>query len=166
MEESIRKSDVLIEALPYIQAFAGKTVVVKYGGSALGNPPVIQGILQDLVFLRAVGLHPVLLHGGGPMISQRLASAGKSSRFVDGMRVTDRSSMGIVSRALEDVNRALVTRVRSLGGRPAGFVARHGVIRCEPHPHAERLGYVGVARTASSQSSFPASCSRSNTFTA
>lgn len=144
MEESIRKSDVLIEALPYIQAFAGKTIVVKYGGSTLESPPVLKGILQDLVFLSAVGLRPVLLHGGGPEISKRIASAGKSTTFIDGRRVTDPATMRIVNEALETVNHRLVEQIRALGGRAVGLTARDRVITAAPHRDAKRLGFVGV----------------------
>lgn len=144
MEESIKKADVLIEALPYIQAFAGKTIVVKYGGSALQSAAVLKGILQDLVFLSAVGLRPVLLHGGGPEISRRIASAGKSSTFIEGMRVTDRATMAIVNEALNEVNVSLVAQISSLGGRAEGFIARDRVILAQPHPDARRLGYVGT----------------------
>lgn len=147
MEESIKKADVLVEALPYIQAFAGKTIVVKYGGSALANPPVVQGILQDLVFFSAVGLRPVLLHGGGRVISQRIAAFGKSSTFIEGMRVTDRATIRIVNEALEEVNAKLVEQIRSLGGTAFGLVARHRVILAKPHPSASRLGYVGVVKS-------------------
>jgi len=143
MQESIRKADVLVEALPYIQAFAGKAIVVKYGGSALENPQVVQGIVQDLVFLRAVGLRPVLLHGGGLRISQRIAAAGGSTTFIQGMRVTDRATIRLVNTALEEVNAQLVKQIRSLGGFAEGLVARHRVIRAQPHPQAKTLGYVG-----------------------
>ena len=146
MEESIKKADVLIEALPYIQAFAGKTIVVKYGGSALQSSSVLKGILEDLVFLSAVGLRPVLLHGGGPEISRRIASAGRSTTFIEGMRVTDRATMQIVNDALEAVNQKLVEQIRALGGRAAGLIARDGVILAEPHPDASRLGYVGAVK--------------------
>src|SRR3989338_7755791 len=89
MEDSIRKSDILIEALPYIQIFRGKVMVAKYGGSAIDNPAAMRGILQDLVFLSAVGIRPVLVHGGGPAITQQLAALGRKTAFIDGMRVTD-----------------------------------------------------------------------------
>ncbi len=147
MEESIRKADILIEALPYIQAFAGKTIVVKYGGSALENPAVLKGILQDLVFLSAVGLEPVLLHGGGPEISKRIASTGKASQFIDGMRVTDRTTIRIVNEVLGDVNRQLVAQIHALGGQALGLVAQHRVILAKPHPNTSTLGYVGLVKT-------------------
>ena len=146
MEESIKKSDALIEALPYIRAFAGKTVVVKYGGSALESAAVLKGILQDLVFLSAVGLRPVLLHGGGQEISKRLASAGKSTTFIDGRRVTDKATMRIVNEALAEVNETLVAGVRALGGHAVGLTARDRVILAAPHRDAKRLGYVGVVQ--------------------
>ena len=147
MEQSIKKAAVLIEALPYIQAFAGETIVVKYGGSALQRSPEVKGILQDLVFLSAVGLRPVLLHGGGPLISQRMASAGKTAKFIGGMRVTDKATIRIVAETLEEVNGQLVGQIRALGGRADGLVHHDRVITAEPHPSASRLGYVGVVKT-------------------
>lgn len=146
MEDSIKKASVLIEALPYIQAFGGKTIVVKYGGSALQSSPEVNGILQDLVFLSAVGLRPVLLHGGGPLISQRMAASGKAAKFIGGMRVTDKATMQIVSESLEEVNGKLVEQIKALGGQADGLVHHDRVIVAEPHPSASRLGYVGVVK--------------------
>jgi acetylglutamate kinase len=143
MEESIRKADILIEAIPYIQAFRGKVIVAKYGGSAIDNPAAMRGILQDLVFLATVGIRSVLVHGGGPEINRMLAAAGAPSRFVDGLRVTDGEAIRIVNRALEGVNRRLVGQIRSLGGAAVGVTPRQKVIAAEPHPRAEELGYVG-----------------------
>jgi len=146
MQESIKKADILIEALPYIQAFAGKIIVVKYGGSALQSRAVVKGILQDLVFLSTVGLRPVLIHGGGQEISKRLASMGKTTTFIQGMRVTDRTTIQVVNEALEEVNRKLVESVRALGGAAEGMVAHDRVILAEPHPSATQLGYVGSVK--------------------
>src|SRR3990167_2536663 len=143
MEESIRKADILIEALPYLQAFRGKIIVVKYGGSAIDNPTAMRGILQDLVFLSAVGIHPVLVHGGGPAITAQLTAAGKKTRFIEGMRVTDGPTVRIVNRALEEVNRRLVTHIQALNGHAEGIVAKHRVILADPHPRAAQLGFVG-----------------------
>ena len=143
MDEFIRKADVLIEALPYIRAFAGKAIVVKYGGSALANSQVVRGLLQDVIFLSTVGLRPVLLHGGGPLISQRMASAGKAPTFIKGMRVTDRQTVRIVSDALDEVNAQFVQHIRALGGRARGLTAKQRVILAAPHPKAGTLGYVG-----------------------
>jgi len=146
MEESIRKADILIEALPYLQEFRGRIIVAKYGGSAIDNPAAMRGILQDLVFLSAVGIHPVLVHGGGPAITARVAASGRKTRFIDGMRVTDRPTMRIVNRALEAVNRRLVTQITALNGHAEGIVAKHRVILAQPHPPAKQLGFVGSVR--------------------
>jgi acetylglutamate kinase len=147
MEESIRKADILIEAVPYIEAFRGKVIVAKYGGSAMGNPSTMRGILQDLVFLRAVGIHAVLVHGGGPMITKKLAEVGKRSAFVDGVRVTDHETIRVVSQELEAVNRRLVAQVRALGGRAEGLIPARRAVMADPHPRAGELGFVGSVRT-------------------
>jgi len=147
MEESIRKADILIEAVPYIDAFRGKVIVAKYGGSAIENPSAMRGILHDLVFLRAVGIHAVLVHGGGPMITKKLAQIGKTSAFVDGMRVTDHETIRVVSQELEAVNHRLVTQVKALGGRAEGLIPDRRAVIADPHPRAEELGFVGSVRT-------------------
>ncbi len=148
MEESIRKSDILIEALPYLQAFHGKVVVAKYGGSAIDNPAAMRGILQDLVFLSVVGLRPVLVHGGGPAINQRLTALGHGrSAFVNGMRVTDATTIRVVHEALSEVNGRLVQQIAELQGHARGLVPKDGVIIADPHPEAARLGFVGVVHT-------------------
>ena len=147
MEESIRKADILIEAIPYLQAFRDKVIVAKYGGSAIDNAAAIRGILQDLVFLSAVGIRPVLVHGGGPEITRKLSAAGKRSSFIDGMRVTDRETVRVVNQALEEVNRRLVAQIKSLGGRTEGIVAADAVILAHPHPRATELGFVGSVKT-------------------
>ena len=143
MEESIRKADILIEAIPYIQAFRGKVIVAKYGGSAIDNPAAMRGILQDLIFLTEVGIQSVLVHGGGPEISRKLSADGKHTRFIDGLRVTDRQTIRIVNKALDEVNERLVHQVRSLGGQAVGMTPKQQVIAAEPHPRATELGYVG-----------------------
>ena len=147
MQESIRKSNILIEALPYIQAFHGKVIVAKYGGSAIDNPTAIRGILQDLIFLSAVGIRSVLVHGGGPMITRKLSAAGKKSRFIEGMRVTDAETIRIVDRELGAVNHRLVAQIRSLGGQAEGIVPRQRVVVAEPHARADELGFVGAVKT-------------------
>ncbi|MBI4343305.1 MAG: acetylglutamate kinase [Candidatus Omnitrophica bacterium] len=147
MEDSIRKADILIEAQPYIQAFRGKVVVAKYGGSAIDNPGALRSILQDLIFLSAVGIRAVLVHGGGPSITRRLAQAGKGTQFIDGMRVTDRATMRIVKESLEEVNARLVREVEALGGHAKGLASRQGVLTVEPHPRSAQLGYVGSVTT-------------------
>ncbi len=147
MEESIRKADILIEALPYIQSFRGKVIVAKYGGSAIDNAGAMRGILQDLVFLSVVGIHPVLVHGGGAAISRRLSSTGASSSFIDGMRVTDEQTILVVKEALDEVNSALVDQLEALGGHAVGVTARDKVVLAEPHAKATQLGFVGSVKT-------------------
>ena len=147
MQESIRKADVLIEALPYLQAFHGTVVVAKYGGSAIDHPAAMRGILQDLVFLSVVGIRAVLVHGGGPMITRKLSESGKKSAFIDGMRVTDRDTIRVVNQELEAVNRRLVAQVRELGGQAEGLVPSRRVIVGEPHLRAAELGFVGSVHT-------------------
>ncbi|MBI4313335.1 MAG: acetylglutamate kinase [Candidatus Omnitrophica bacterium] len=115
------KADILMEALPYLKAFRDKTFVIKYGGSALGDAALRRGILEDIVFLSLVGIRPVLVHGGGPDISQRMAATGKQAQFVEGLRVTDQHTLDIVAAALRELNDLLVREIRELGGRAAGF---------------------------------------------
>ena len=143
MQESIRKADILIEAIPYIQAFRGKVIVVKYGGSAIDNPVAMRGILQDLVFLSIVGIRSVLVHGGGPEINRLLAATGKKPQFIDGLRVTDAETIKVVNRALEDVNHRLVKQIESLGSQAVGMTPKQKVIAAEPHARAAELGFVG-----------------------
>ncbi|MBI2884794.1 MAG: acetylglutamate kinase [Candidatus Omnitrophica bacterium] len=136
----------MIEALPYLQAFRGKVIVAKYGGSAIDNPAAMRGILQDLVFLSIVGLRPILVHGGGPAITRKLESRGHGTKFIDGMRVTDRATVELVDEALSEVNRRLVRQVRALGGHAQGIIAKDQVVVASPHPRASELGFVGSVR--------------------
>ena len=147
MEESIRKADILIEAIPYIQAFRGKVIVAKYGGSAIDNAAAMRRILQDLVFLSEVGIRSVLVHGGGPMITRKLAGSGKRSVFIDGMRVTDAETVRVVHEELAAVNARLVSQIESLGGHAEGIVPRRQVVVAEPHARAAELGFVGSVKT-------------------
>src|SRR5574344_1113109 len=113
---------VLVEALPYLRDFKGKTVVVKYGGNAMINEDIKTKVLQDIVFLQCAGLRPVVVHGGGPEITSMLAKAGKKSRFVSGLRVTDAETVGIAEMALVGkVNTDLVARINQLGGSAVGL---------------------------------------------
>ena len=146
MEDSIRKADILVEAIPYIRAFRGKVIVAKYGGSAIDDAAAMRGILQDLIFLSSVGIRSVLVHGGGPAITRRLSEGGRTSRFIDGIRVTDRRAVRVVNRALGEVNRRLVAQIRSLGGQAEGLTAERRVVVAQPHRDAVRLGCVGTVR--------------------
>ena len=112
----------LVEALPYLRDFKGKTVVVKYGGNAMLNDDIKTKVLQDIVFLQCAGLRPVVVHGGGPEITAMLGKAGKKTQFVSGLRVTDAESVGIAEMALVGkINTDLVARLNVLGGRAVGL---------------------------------------------
>jgi len=118
---------VLTEALPYIQRFAGKTFVVKYGGNAMVDDALEMSFARDIVLLKAVGINPVVVHGGGPQISDLLKRIGKESRFVDGMRVTDTETMDVVEMVLGgQVNKAIVNLVNQAGGRAVGLTGKDG----------------------------------------
>ena len=112
----------LVEALPYLRDFKGKTVVVKYGGNAMINSEIKNKVLQDIVFLQCAGIRPVVVHGGGPEITAQLVKAGKKSKFVSGLRVTDAESVGIAKMALVGkINTDLVSRINVLGGCAVGL---------------------------------------------
>ena len=116
-ESKARKSaDILLEGLPYIHLFNGKTIVVKYGGNAMGSDDAQIDFCHDIVLMKSVGLNPVVVHGGGPQISKAIQDAGLKSRFVEGLRVTDRAAMDIVERVvIEDINRHLVETITDAG---------------------------------------------------
>lgn len=121
MEEAIKKADVLIEALPYIKKFRRKIIVIKYGGSILGDEKIRKGILEDIVFLSFMGLRPVLVHGGGPNINERMRRQGIKTEFVDGMRVTDEVILKMVEEELEELNDIIVREIEELGINAAGL---------------------------------------------
>lgn len=140
----IKKADVLIEALPYIKTFHGKTLVIKYGGSALANEHIRGRLLEDVVFMSYVGLKPVVIHGGGPFIDQRLKERGKPISFVGGLRVTDDETLEVVREVLSTLNRTIVAQIASLGGKAKSLNSWHdGLIKVKPHLCSKRLGRVG-----------------------
>ncbi|MBI4336165.1 MAG: acetylglutamate kinase [Candidatus Omnitrophica bacterium] len=144
MEKAIRKSDVLIEALPYIKRFYGKAVVIKHGGSTLGNKRITRGILEDIVFMSYAGMKPVLVHGGGPRISQAMKRMGQTPKFVNGQRVTNRETIHTVDKALSEVNRWLVAEIKKLGGKAYGLSGRDsGIITAKKIKAKVDLGFVG-----------------------
>ncbi len=117
MQDIIKKADVLIEALPYIRKFRGKTIVIKAGGSMMENKEVISGIFQDIIFMSLVGIKPVIIHGGGPRITGKMKEAGIVAKFVDGFRVTDAKTMKIVDETLEATNKEIAKHIEELGGK-------------------------------------------------
>ena len=144
MEEAIRKADVLIEALPYIKSFHKKIIVIKYGGSILGDEKIRKGVLEDIVFLSYMGLRPLLVHGGGPNISEKMRSVGKKTDFIDGMRVTDLQTLEIVKEELGNLNKIIVKEIEELGGAPISILPQEGDIILAAKKKAEiDLGFVG-----------------------
>lgn len=120
-------AQVLTEALPYIQRFSGKTFVIKYGGNAMVDEDLKNSFARDVVLMKAVGLNPVIVHGGGPQIGDLLQRVGKQSEFINGMRVTDRETMDIVEMVLGgQVNKSIVNLVNSHGGRAVGLTGKDG----------------------------------------
>ncbi len=121
------KADVLTQALPYIQKYTGKTVVVKYGGNAMINEGLKNAVISDLVLLQLVGIHVVLVHGGGPEITEMLGRVGKESKFVDGLRYTDDETIDIVQMVLAGkTNKDLVNKIQQIGGRAVGICGIDG----------------------------------------
>ena len=140
-------AEVLVEALPYIQEYAGKIIVVKYGGNAMINEDLKQAVIEDIVLLNLVGIKVVLVHGGGPEISEVLKKIGKESKFVKGLRYTDRETMDIVQMILcGKVNKNLVSLFEKAGGRAVGLGGMDGglfkAIRLVD-PDGTEYGYVG-----------------------
>src|ERR1041385_6540295 len=124
MQELIAKSSTLLEALPYIQRFRNQTFVVKYGGSFMDSPDpqVRNGVARDIVFLEAVGINPVVVHGGGKAITRAMEAAGLKANFIQGMRVTDEATVDVVDRVLShEINPEIVKTIESLGGKARGF---------------------------------------------
>ncbi len=120
-------AQVLTEALPYIQRFSGKTLVIKYGGNAMTDETLKNSFARDVVLLKAVGINPVIVHGGGPQIGELLQRVGKQSEFINGMRVTDRETMDIVEMVLGgQVNKSIVNLINNHGGRAVGLTGKDG----------------------------------------
>jgi acetylglutamate kinase len=127
MQNPIDKANVLVEALPYIRRFYGKTVVIKYGGSAMEEDRLKRNFALDVVLLKYIGIHPVVVHGGGPQIGQLLTRMGKKSQFVEGMRVTDKETMDIVEMVLVGkVNQEIVSLINQQGGKAVGLSGKDG----------------------------------------
>jgi acetylglutamate kinase len=122
------KARILAEALPYIQRFHGKTIVVKYGGNAMTDEALKTGFARDVALLKLVGMNPVVVHGGGPQIEQMLARLGMKGEFVQGMRVTDRATMDVVEMVLGgQVNKEVVELINQAGGKAVGLTGQDGV---------------------------------------
>jgi len=153
--DPIQTALVLSEALPYIQKFSGKTIVIKYGGNAMVDEELKSGFARDIVLLKQVGLNPVVVHGGGPQIGTHLEKLGMKSQFVDGMRVTDSDTMDVVEMVLGgSVNKEIVSLINQHGGAAVGLTGKDGdLIRAkkisskqaqsEKAPELIDMGHVG-----------------------
>lgn len=127
MLSATEKAEILIEALPYIQKFAGKTVVIKLGGHAMTNPEIEKSVLQDIVLMKLVGIKTVVVHGGGPSIDSWMKKIGLQPVFINGLRVTDEATMELVEMVLNGkINKALVSRINELGGKAIGICGKDG----------------------------------------
>ena len=125
--ESIAKAQVLIEALPYLQRYAGRTFVVKYGGHAMGDADAARDFAEDIVLLKAVGINPVVVHGGGPQIGEMLGKLGVETSFVDGLRVTDEATAKVAEMVLSGaINKELVGWIANAGGKAIGISGKDG----------------------------------------
>lgn len=138
-----QRAEILVHALPYIQEYTGKIVVIKYGGNAMIDTGLQDGVMRDIILLSLIGVKVVLVHGGGPEISATLTKMGKKSEFVDGLRVTDKETVDIVQMVLSGkVNKNLVNYINNRGGNSIGLSGVDGHI-LEATAKDERLGYVG-----------------------
>ncbi len=142
---ALEKAGVLIEALPYIQKFYRKIVVVKYGGSAMSNEELQKNVIKDVVLLKLVGFKPIIVHGGGKEISKWVEKVGMEARFVNGLRVTDADTMEIAEMVLNKVNKRLVTMVEELGVQAVGVSGKDaGLLKVEKkYAGGEDIGFVG-----------------------
>ncbi len=156
----LAKTETLIEALPYLQRYAGKTFVVKYGGHAMGDAELARDFAEDIVLLKAVGINPVVVHGGGPQIGAMLKRLGIESRFVDGLRVTDEATAKVAEMVLAgSINKELVAWIERAGGKAAGISGKDaGLVRAKKVERTTRdpgsaieqavdLGFVGEPET-------------------
>jgi len=154
MEKYLEKTKVLIEALPYIKKFYGKTIVIKYGGHAMVSEELKEAVINDLVLMKFVGINPVIIHGGGPEISRMLKKLNIKSNFINGLRVTDEATLEVVEMVLVGkVNKEIVNLIEKAGGKAVGLSGKDaGLIKAQkklaknPEPTGEEyldLGYVG-----------------------
>lgn len=145
MNKILEKAEVLIEALPYIQKFNRKIIVVKYGGSAMSNEELQRNVIKDVTLLKLVGFKPIIVHGGGKEISRWVGKVGKEAKFVGGLRVTDDETMEIAEMVLNKVNKNLVRMVSELGVRAVGVSGKDGgLLTCDKkYFEGEDIGYVG-----------------------
>jgi len=144
MEKAIKRAQILIEALPYIRRFSGKTVVVKFGGQAMHEEGIIRSIAEDIILMRYVGIKPVIVHGGGEAISRFMQRLGIKPRFIEGNRITDKSTIEIVEMVLAGkTNKEIVALLNSCGGKAVGIEGKDGQLILARRTPEKKLGLVG-----------------------
>lgn len=148
MEMWLEKANVLIEALPYIQRFHGKTIIVKYGGSAMVDHELKKNVIRDVALLKLVGFRPIIVHGGGKEITKWIGKIGLETQFVNGLRVTDKDTMEVAEMVLNRVNKGLVSMMEKVGLKAVGVSGKDGtVLRVEKKLSGGRdIGYVGEVK--------------------
>ncbi len=143
VKEAIKKADVLIEALPYIKKFHQKIFVVKYGGSILSEERVRKCVLEDIAFLRFAGILPVIVHGGGPNITERLRESKVASKFIEGIRVTDEFTLKVVEEELDELNDLIVSEIQKHKVKALGFKRKNTILEAVKKKSKVDLGFVG-----------------------
>jgi len=155
MNTLIYKANILVEALPYIQKLRGKTVVIKYGGNAMVDEDITKTIMQDITLLKYVGVNPVVVHGGGPKISETLDALNIKSEFYNGLRITNQDAIDVVQMVLAgSINKDIVAQINCLGGKAIGLCGKDGnLILAEKKKNIENvdLGYVGEIKKINSK---------------
>ena len=144
MKDAIRKSEILIEALPYIKKFFEKVIVIKYGGAAVDEKGIEKGMLEDIAFMNYAGMRPIIVHGGGPLISKMMKKSGLEPKFIGGRRVTDSFAINIIDMALHTINRNIVAALKEIGTKAFGLSGKeNNLIRAKKIKTEPDLGFVG-----------------------
>jgi len=153
IKSALEKAEILVEALPYIKEFYGKRVVIKYGGAAMQDCSLKQKVMQDIVLMKYVGMHPIVVHGGGPEINAMLKRLDIESSFIDGLRVTDQATMEIVEMVLGGkVNKEIVSGINASGGKAIGISGKDGsLIEAEALDPNGQMGFVGAVKNINPQ---------------
>lgn len=153
MNEMIGKAETLVEALPYIRDFNNKVVVVKYGGSAMLDKHLEESMMKDVALLKLVGMHPIIVHGGGKEISKWVKLSGKTPEFIEGFRVTDLDTMEIAEMVLNKVNKHLVAMIEQLGVKAAGISGKDGatIMVDKKTVNGQDIGYVGQVKSVNTE---------------
>lgn len=154
MKKYIEKAEILIEAMPYINKFHGQTVVIKYGGSAMTDEKIKHLVIGDIAFMKMVGINPVIVHGGGPLINEALKLANIEPEFQDGLRVTDKNTIGVVETVLSGtINKNLVSEFQKFNVKAVGISGKDGVLieAVKKMPNNKDIGFVGDIKKVNTQ---------------